>query len=135
MNIDFYFDTSIWLEIYEKRNKNSEIALNLLLKIIDQNLKIYYSDLHIKELKNLGYNHDQINSILNVVKYNNLRHVHIYKKQLGDAKKMAKERDIPRKDVLHAILCKDNGLQLITRDYHFEKLKDITITKKPEDFI
>ncbi len=91
MNSDFYFDTSIWLDIYEKRNRNAELALRLLLRIINQNFKVYYSDLHIKEFKNLGYNQDQIDSILNVVKSNNLRHVHIYRKQLDDAKKVAKK--------------------------------------------
>ena len=42
---------------------------------------------------------------------------------------------MPRKDALHAIIARDNNLQLIATDPHFEKLKDITTAKKPQDFI
>ena len=135
MQEDFYLDTSIWLDFYEKRGKNGELALKLILKIINQNLKVAYSDLHIKEFKNLGYSQNEINSILSIVKPNNIKHVHIDKGQLEEARKLARQRNVPNKDALHAILARDNNLQLISRDKHFEKLKDITRFKLPEDFI
>lgn len=131
----FYPDTSIWLDIYEKRGKNGELAFRLFTKIIEENLLIFYSDLNLKELKNLGYNEEQIKEIFSIAKPNNLRKLHIYRKQIGDANKIAKARNIPRKDVLQAILCRNNFIQLISRDKHFEQLKDITIAKLPEDFI
>ena len=135
MENDFYFDTSIWLDFYEKRGKNGELALKLILKIIDEDLKIAYSDLHIKEFKYLGYTQNEIDSILRVIKQNNIKRVHIYREQKEEAKKLAIQRNVPKKDALHVILARDSNLQLISRDYHFEKLKDITIAKKPEDFI
>ena len=132
---DFYFDTSIWLDFHEKRGENGELALKLILKIINQNLKVAYSDLHIKEFKNLGYSQNEINSILSIIKPNNIEHVHIYREQKEEAKKTAKHRNVPEGDVLHAILCRDNNLQLISRDLDFEKLKDVSKAKLPEDFI
>lgn len=100
MKKEFYYDSSIWIDFHEKRGKNGESALRLILKIINEDLKIAYSDLNVKEFKNLGYTKDEINSILRIVKPNNI-----------------------------------NDLQLIATDPHFEKLKDVTTAKKPEDFI
>ena len=135
MTEEFYFDTSIWLDFHEKRGRNGELALKLLTKIIEDDLKIAYSDLNVKEFKNLGYTKDEINSILSIAKPNNIKHIHIYREQIEEAKKLAKQRDVPKKDVLHAILARDNRLQLIATDLHFEQLRNITTAKKPEDFI
>ena len=132
---DFYLDTSIWIDFHEKRGENGEHALNLIIKIINEDCKIAYSDLNIKELKHLGYTQDEVNSILSIAKPNNIKHIHIYREQIEEARNLSRQRDVPNKDVLHAILCRDNNLQLISRDLHFDKLKDITETKKPEDFI
>jgi len=132
---EFYFDTSIWVDFHEKRGGNGESAFKLIIKIINEDLKIAYSDLNIKEFKDLGYTQDEINSLLSIAKPNNIKRVHIYREQLEEAKKLAIQRDVPKKDALQAILARDNHLQLISRDEHFEKLKDITRAKKPEDFI
>ncbi|MBS3133077.1 hypothetical protein J4470_03025 [Candidatus Woesearchaeota archaeon] len=72
MTEDFYFNTSIWIDFHEKREKNGELALKLILRIINEDLKIAYSDLHIKEFKYLSYTQDEINSILKSVKPNNI---------------------------------------------------------------
>ncbi len=111
------------------------LALKLLTKIIEDNLKIAYSDLNVKEFKHLGYTKDEINSILSIAKPDNIKHVHIYREQIEEAKKLAIQRNVPKKDALHAILARDNNLQIIATNLHFERLKDITGAKKPEDFI
>jgi len=132
---EFYYDTSIWIDFHEKRGRNGELALRLIIKIINEDLRIAYSDLNVKEFKNLGYTSDSINSILSILKPNNIKHVHIHKEQIEEARKIARQRNVPRKDALHAIIARDNNLQLIATDPHFEKLKDITTAKKPQDFI
>ncbi|MBU0627651.1 MAG: PIN domain-containing protein [Nanoarchaeota archaeon] len=132
---EFYFDTSIWLDFHEKRGRNGELALRLIIKIIEDDFKIDYSDLNVKEFKNLGYTNDNINSILSIAKPKNIKHAHIYREQIEEARKLARQRNIPKKDALHAVLARDNNLQLIATDPHFEQLKDITTAKKPEDFI
>lgn len=132
---EFYLDTSIWLDFYEKRGENGEKALKLIEGIIRENLTIYYSDLNIKELKDLGYSQEEIYEIFRIAKPDNIRKIHIYDKQIEEAEKIGKIRSVPIRDVLQAILCRDNFLELISRDKHFNQLRDITITKLPEDFI
>jgi predicted nucleic acid-binding protein len=132
---EFYFDTSIWLDFYEKRGKNGENAFNLIQKIIKNDLKIAYSVLNVKEFKNLGYNQESINAIFSIAKPDNIKPIHVYREQLEEARKISRQRKIPNKDALHAILARDNNLQLIAIDKHYEQLKDITEAKKPKDFI
>ena len=130
----FYFDTSIWLDFLEKRGKNGEIVFKLINKIIEENQTILYSSLIIKELKNLGYFLTEINNIFSIAKQHNLRIIHINKEQLNEMRKLALQKNIPKRDALHAVLARDNEAHLITRDYHFQKLKDIITPKLPEDF-
>lgn len=130
---DFYFDTSIWLDFFEKRGEHGETVLTLITKIIKEEFKIAYSDMTIKELRNLGYTNEEINSIFSVVKPNNIKRIHITKEQKEEAQKLALQRKLPKGDTIHAILARDNFVQLISRDKHFQKLKDITKVKKPEE--
>ena len=55
MENDFYFDTSIWIDIYEKRGYNGEVAKKLMEKVIKEDSVIVYSDLVVKEFKRIGY--------------------------------------------------------------------------------
>lgn len=132
---EFYFDTSIWLDFFEKRGEHGEAALTLITKIIKEDFKIAYSDMTIKELRNLGYSNEEINSIFSVVKPDNIKRIHINKEQKEEAQKLALQRKIPKGDALHAVLARDNLVQLISRDEHFQKLRDMIKVKKPEDSI
>ena len=105
MTEGFYFDTSIWLDFHEKRGKNGGSALKLILKILNEDLRIGYSDLNVKEFKDLDYTQDQIDSVLSMLKPNNIQKVHIYREQKEEAKKTAKQRNVPEGDALQAILC------------------------------
>lgn len=131
----YYLDTSVWIDFHEKRGKNGEAALKLLTKIIEQDNILVYSDMTVKEFKQIGYSQNEINSILKIAKPDHIKRIHINKEQREEAKKLASQRNIPKADALHAILARDNELQLIARDPHFKKLKDITNSKIPEDFI
>ena len=92
MKEGFYYDTSIWLDFYEKRGKNGELSLQLIFKIIKGDFKIAYSDLNVKELKNLGYSQNEINSILSIIKPDNIQKIHIYKEQIKEAKKLLNKK-------------------------------------------
>lgn len=133
MEENFYFDTSIWIDFHEKRGENGEVAKKLFRKIIEKDNIISYSELIVAELKRLGYTKDEINVILAIAKPDNLRRVHIYQEQIDEARRLAKQRNVPKADALHAILCRDNDAQLISRDKDYEKLKHITKAKLPED--
>lgn len=130
----YYLDTSIWLDVYEKRGKNGEEALRFLEKIIGRDCILLYSALHIKELKYLGYSFDEIAEMFSFAK-KNLRKVHIYKQEKEQAKKLALKRKISQGDALHAILSRNNEAQLISRDIDFENIRDIVIAKKPEEIL
>lgn len=128
----YYFDTSIWLDIYEKRGENGECAFKLVLDILSQNGIILYSDVVLRELKRLGYGVDEIVNMLSIVKFN-MRHVHVHREQIEEARKICSQRKIPFGDALHALLARENRAVLVSRDKDFENIRDICETKKPED--
>jgi len=128
----FYFDTSIWIDIYDKRGENGEFAKKLLEKLISEDDVILYSDVVIVELKGLGFSDYEINQMMSIAKPDNLQRIHSTKTQLQEAKRIAAQRDIPLRDVLHAILARDHEALMITRDRDFDKLKDITVASSPE---
>ncbi|MBU0472414.1 MAG: hypothetical protein KKF89_04215 [Nanoarchaeota archaeon] len=56
-------------------------------------------------------------------------------RQFTEAKMIAKQRSLPKGDVLHTIIARDNDAILVTRDKHFKKLEDISPHYKPENII
>ena len=131
----YYLDTSIWLDYYLNRGENGKIALKLILKIITEDSTIIFSNFIEKEFKNLGLSQIEINSFLQIVKPDHIRRIQITKEQFEEARKLAKQRNIPLGDIIHAIVARDNEAQLVSRDWDFERLKDITKAKLPEDLI
>ena len=132
----YYIDTSIWMDVLEDRKGYGdeplgEYALKLFSMIRSKKDVIVISDILMKEL--LGYySLDQVNGMLRpffVLK------IFTSKKQDRIAIKIAERRNLPKGDVLHAILAKDSGSVLVTRDKHFEKLVDICNYYKPEELI
>jgi len=131
----YYIDTSIWIDIYCKRGHNGENAMQLMEHIIENDNLIIYSDVVLFELKKLGFSEYEINQILSIAKPNNLKRIHSTANQLQEAAKLAKQRNVPLRDAAHAVLSRDHEAQLVSLDWDFEKLKDITKTKKPEDIL
>lgn len=131
----YYFDTSIWIDIYEKRGDHGEVAKQLLEKIIIDDDLILYSDVVVVEFKKLGFSDYEINTLLSIAKPDHIRRIHPTKNQFEEAKRLAKQRNVPVRDALHAVLARDGEAQLVSRDWDFEQLKDITSAKKPEDLI
>lgn len=129
----YYFDTSIWLDLAEKRGYKGEIVKGLLQKIIKENKIILYSDFTLKELKKIGYLENEINKILSAAKPNNFKRIHKTEEQFLEGKRLAKQRNIPLGDAIHAILARDHEALLVSRDPDFKKLKDIVETKTPEE--
>ena len=129
----YYLDTSILLDAYE--NRNEVILQKLILKLIEEKCIILLSDLHIKELKSLGYDFDEINSIFRIFKIFDIKRIHITKTQIEESNQLALQIDIPKKDILHAIIAKDNEAILIAADRHFEKLNKIIGVKKPHELL
>ena len=64
-----------------------------------------------------------------------IRRIHVFKAQKDLAKDIGRERGVPFGDSLHAILCHDYDLVLVSRDAHFMRLRDFCDTRRPEDLI
>ncbi|MBI4918640.1 hypothetical protein HY837_01820 [archaeon] len=77
----------------------------------------------MKELKYLGYTYKEIHFAFDLIQPCKLRKLHIFSAQKEEAKNIAKLRKIPFGDALHAILRRDNNLQLIS---------EMQILKKPK---
>ncbi|MBR9699726.1 PIN domain-containing protein [Candidatus Woesearchaeota archaeon] len=131
----YYFDTSIWIDIYDKRGYHGEVAKKLMEKIIMDDSTIIYSDTIVVEFKKLAFSENEIPAILSIARPGHIKRVHPTRNQIREAKKSARQRNVPLRDALHAVLARDHEAQLVSRDWHFEQLKDITHYRKPEDLI
>lgn len=138
MKKEYYFDTSIWLDFFENRDKpnmpKSEWARKLVRKIISEKNKILISEAVKNELMGLSYSRYEIEMLFGPFR-NNIVEIYTNKKQYGKAKDLKKKRKIPFLDALHAVLARDSKAIMVTRDLHFNKLLDITKYKKPEELI
>lgn len=131
----YYFDTSIWIDIYDQRGYNGEVAKQLMRKIILDDDLVLYSDMVIIELKKLGYSEYEIKAIFSIAKPDHLLRVHSTKDQGREARRLMKQREVPFGDALHAVMARDHEAQFISRDTDFRRLKDIVPVKLPEDLI
>ena len=135
----FYLDTSIWRDYYENRSDSQKqlgkLALQFLQKVIGEENIILYSDLVVQELM-IKYSKEEISSILSILfNIGLLEKINTSKEQAKEASDLCKKLNIPFGDALHAILARDNKAVMITRDNHFQLLKDIVEIQKPEDLI
>ena len=135
----FYIDTSIWRDYYEDRrdkfNFFGEHAFKLFLQIKEREDIVVYSELVIKELKN-DFDDSVIMEIFDIMKKENLlEKTDINKSDVEEATKIYKKLKIPFGDCLHAILARKHSAIMVTRDKHFELLRDVVEVKKPEDLI
>ncbi|MBS3176080.1 PIN domain-containing protein [Candidatus Woesearchaeota archaeon] len=135
----YYLDACIWLDLIEDRNEphlsRGDYAWKLLKKIISEEGVILYSDMIVEELtEGYGYPMYKIEPLFQLLK-RVLFYIDSTEEYIGKAKEIGGKRNIPHGDVLHALLARDYRAQLVSRDRDFEKLKDIVISKKPEELI
>jgi predicted nucleic acid-binding protein len=133
----YYLDTSIWMDYYEDRTDPSkdigEFAFKLLCKLLASKSKIVVSTFLLRELET-AYSLDKIRGL--TIPFEKLMEkVDVSDNQREEAKKIAEERGVPKGDVIHAILARDNNAILVSRDKHFQLLKDICEVMKPEESI
>ena len=133
----YYLDTSIWMDYYEDRKDPSkdigEFAFKLLVKLLASKSTIVVSDFLLRELE-VTYSLDKVRGM--TLHFEHLMEkVSLSKEQNEEAKKIAEKRKIPKGDAIHAILARDNKAILVSRDNHFQKLRDICEVMKPEEII
>lgn len=138
MILKFYLDTSIWVDLYENRKGyNNEplgnFAFKLFVLIKARQHKLIITDHLIRELE-VNYSTEEINGMVKPFE-GIIEKIIVTKEQHKEAKKFAEEKNLPKGDVLHAIIARDYNLILITRDKHFKNLGNISKHYKPEDII
>jgi len=134
----YYIDTSIWMDYYEDRKGYNnaplgEYALKLFTLIKAKNKVLVITDLLVRELE-MNYSMAEIRGMMKPFE-TLIEKTVATKEQREEAGKIAKERNVPPGDVLHAIIARDGRLILITRDNDFKKLADISKHHKPEELI
>ena len=135
----YYVDTLIWRDYYENRRDRfkplGEWAFQFFKKAIKEESLIFCSDFVEHELLK-DYDEEKIKNMLNIIEdIHLLIRIDIKAEQFKEAAGLCKERKVPFGDALHAIVARDLGAIVITRDHHFEELQDIAISKKPEDLL
>ena len=133
----YYLDACIWRDYYENRSDNlrpiGEWAFEFLKKVLSEDAQILITDQILKELSK-DYGPQRIRDTLCGFKQC-LVMVSISKMQAKKARMLSKERRIPKGDMLHAIVAQDNNAILISRDKHFDELRDIAESYKPEELL
>jgi len=134
----YYLDACIWFDYFENRKDRfrplGEWAFDLIKKIIKEDALILYSELVEEELGK-RYSVKDIQKILNIVPPAVIITVKTSNTQIKESIYISKKFNIPRKDALHAILARDNNAIMVSRDKHFQLLKDICDVIKPEEII
>lgn len=133
----YYLDTSIWMDYYEERkdsvNDLGEFAFQLLFRVLASGNKIIVSTLILSELEN-NYSLGHIRA-MTLPFESILDKVSVSQKQMDEAHQIARSRKLPPSDAIHAILARDHSAILVTRDKHFQSLRDICKVVKPEEIV
>ncbi|MBN2052546.1 PIN domain-containing protein [Candidatus Woesearchaeota archaeon] len=135
----YYLDACIWRDYYENRSDRfrplGEWALMLINEILENHEIIVVSDMIILELEK-EYKPIVIEKMFSVASEKGLVvRINYSISQLQLAMKISKQRKMHFEDVLHAVLARDYNAVLVTRDKHFDELRDIAQIKKPEELI
>ncbi len=138
MKLKYYLDTCIWVDLYEERTGYfgehlGDSAWKLISIIKQTNSILIITDILFIELSTY-YSLAEINGMIKQFE-NFIEKIKSTQKQKKEAENISYERNLPKKDALHALISRDNKLIFVTRDKHFQKLKDITKSLKPEDLI
>ncbi len=126
------------MDFFEDRNEpdfpKGELIQQLIQKIIRDDEIIMYSDVNLLELRNVGYSEYEIEELFRPLKPV-LMFAESTEKQRRRAGEIASQREIPKGDVLHALLARDTNASMITHDLHFKEIEDIIRPNSVRDML
>ncbi len=138
MKKKFYLDTAIWRDYFEDRKDGlrplGEFAFQFLRECKRGGNELLVSDTVIFELE-AGVSKEQVKEIFSRFK-KIIRKITANDEQVSEARKEWNKRNrvLPFKDVLHAIIARDNNAVLVTRDNHFfDLLTSIVEVRRPKE--
>ena len=123
----FYLDTCIWIDLIENRvgtkgEPFGKEATKLLAWIRQHKHRIIISDEVYRELS--VYFPDVTKPLLSFALICDL--ILVNPAQQSEARMVAQLRNVPLSDAVHALIARDYGCTLVSRDRHFRRLTDIT---------
>ena len=129
-------DTAIWRDYFEDRKDNirplGEFAFRFLKNCEKKGCKVLYSGLVVQELKS-DYSGERVKKVFFPFKHFLVK-VSISNEQISEARRMLLSAGGTHlKDVIHAILARDNDAVMVTRDRHFDALIGFVEVAKPEE--
>ena len=131
-------DTAIWRDYFEDRGDGTrplgEFAFQFFRKCGENNAVIFVSDVVVLELK-IRFSEQQSKELFSSFE-SMITWLKASAKQTSEARKewAKRNKSLPFKDVLHAIIARDNKAVLVARDKHFfDSLSSIVEVQKPED--
>ncbi|MDD9954003.1 MAG: PIN domain-containing protein, partial [Candidatus Woesearchaeota archaeon] len=136
----YLIDTCTWRDFYEDRvgiggKYLGKYAAKFFEKILKEESIILFSEVLIRELKK-DFDKERIHDMLHLlVVTGKLQRIEITEEEFTEAAALSRERNLPKIDCLCAVQARNHKACMISEDKHFAKLKDITVTKKPSDFI
>jgi len=134
----YYLDTCVWRDYLEGRSDRfrplGEWAFSLIKRVIRESEILLVSDLVEAELLS-AFDQNDLVRIFSIVPDGILVRVETKDIQLKEAMKVGKMFGVPVNDALHAVIARDNGAILVTRDKHFIGICEGLVVKKPEDLI
>ena len=131
----FYIDTNIWIDLWSDRMAGIQpvgyYAKAMFDKLINSKNGLVISDFIVRELE-VNFPKDLVNERLKKLQeLGFLEIVKITKEIFNEGKELSRKVGIPTHDGVHVIIAKKLGLTIITRDKHFEKIKDIVKVLDP----
>jgi predicted nucleic acid-binding protein len=138
--VNYHLDACIWLDYLEDRfgqggRPLGNYAGKLFLKIMRDNATIFFSKVTATEMLN-EIEPDKIDNILTITSaLMRLKRVDFTKEDSDEADELSRQRNVPFTDALNAIIARNNNAIMVSQDKHYQKLKDIVETKRPEDLI
>ena len=133
---NFYLDTSIWRDYFEDRTDGlrplGEFAFQFLKNCKRQRRRVFYSNLVVQELR-ADYSEEKIGELF--LPFGDvLVKVPLSNEQISEARAiLSSVTGTHLKDIIHAVLARDNCAVMITRDRHFDALTGFVEIAKPED--
>lgn len=135
-----YLDTHIfadyWFDRHDIRRPLGEFAHRLLQDAVSCKHLILISPDTLEELRAVGLPDNHIQQLLSPLQEKQ-KLVRVTASALpeAEARQLGSTRRIPYADALHAVLARDNGAVLVTRDHHHERVTDIASIAKPEELL
>jgi predicted nucleic acid-binding protein len=125
----YYLDTCIWIDYLENREDRfrplGEWALRLIKQIVQDEDVIVYSELVIKEIKEM----------MTIVPHIFLEKIISTNSHWKEANKLAKKLNTPIADKIHVVIAKEINAIIVTRDKHFYEFQTIGNIKRAEDLL